>query len=644
MRILALLALTSILCACGGARFSPNVPSSSLGGALSSRSTLLRGNVSAASRPLGGSRVTIYAAGTNGARGGAVALASTTTNSRGLFAIRYGRPSGSALLYLVANGGNAGFGKNRAISLLALAPAIGSRVTINEFSTVAVAYALAQFSDKSGETIGASSTNARGIANAALLASTNLVTGDGMPAAFWPNGGLCTNSYYAPENCEGLQRLNALADVVAECTFSKGPTSRACDQLFALTDPTPRTTLAAVHAIAMDPSHNAGPIYDLARISTFSPKPPTAPSAWTIGLKYVGNGKEFDGPSNMAVDARGNVWITNSYVHNTDPYSTVCGGKELIELTALGKDAFRAPFSGGGVNGAGFGIAIDLGHHTWVGNFGFHGRGCKYKPPGNSVSAFGKNGAALSPAKGYTQKINAPQGMAIDSSGTLWIVNNGDGSVTQYIDSSPKNALNIHGIGVSSPFGVAIDQSGNAWVTGTTSNTVVELSPKGERIKKFSRDIGHPMGIAVDSKDRVWVSNNGRNSVALLGPSGLVKPPFLGGGLSHPVGIAIDGNDNAWVANFDGTSPRISVLCGGSPGTCPRGKKLGDPISPKLGYASSLLMRLSGIAVDSSGNLWVADNEQTTPQPTNPGGDGVVEFIGAAAPVMTPMVGPPQQP
>ncbi len=644
MRILALLALTSILCACGGSRFSPGVPSSSLSGAMSSGGGVLRGNVAAANRPLAGSRVTLYAAGANGPRGGAVALSSTTTNARGLFSMRFRRQSGSALLYLVANGGNAGFGKNPAISMLALAPLTSTRITINEFSTVAIAYALAQFSDNSGETIGASSTNQRGISNAAQLARTNLVTDQGQPAAFWPNGGLCTNSSYAPENCEGLERLNALADVVAECTFSKGSTSKACDELFRLTTPIPRTTLAAVHAIAMDPSRYAADIYDLAKISTFSPKPPSAPDAWTIGLKYVGNGKEFDGPDNMAVDARGNVWITNNYHYNADPAVATCAGRELLELTALGNDASRAPFTGGGVNGAGFGIAIDLANHTWVGNFGYRGKGCKYKPPANSVSEFAMSGAPLSPRNGYTQEINAPQGMAIDRSGTMWIVNYGSGSVTQYIDSSPGNARNIHGVGLTKPFDVAIDQSANAWVTGTDNNTVVELAPSGALIKRFSRGIGHPLGIAVDSKNRAWVSNNGRNSVALLGPSGLLRPATTGGGLSHPWGIAIDGNDNAWVANFNGTTPRISVLCGGLPGACPRGKKLGDAISPKQGYTSSLLMRLTGIAVDSSGNVWVADNWQTTPLLTNPGGDGIVEFVGLAAPVKTPMAGPPQQP
>jgi hypothetical protein len=37
------------------------------------------------------------------------------------------------------------------------------------------------------------------------------------------------------------------------------------------------------------------------------------PDACGIALKYVGNGSEFDGLGNMAIDKDGNIWITNNY-------------------------------------------------------------------------------------------------------------------------------------------------------------------------------------------------------------------------------------------------------------------------------------------------------------------------------------------
>jgi hypothetical protein len=48
------------------------------------------------------------------------------------------------------------------------------------------------------------------------------------------------------------------------------------------------------------------------------------------------------------------------------------------------------------------------------------------------------------------------------------------------------------------------------------------------------------------------------------------------------------------------------------------------------------------VQIDASGNVWVANNLKRI-APTV-GGDGLVEFIGLAAPVKTPLIGPPQRP
>jgi hypothetical protein len=42
--------------------------------------------------------------------------------------------------------------------------------------------------------------------------------------------------------------------------------------------------------------------------------------------------------------------------------------------------------------------------------------------------------------------------------------------------------------------------------------------------------------------------------------------------------------------------------------------------------------------------VWLANNWNTVPVQTNLGGDGLVVFIGLAAPVKTPLIGPPEEP
>jgi hypothetical protein len=69
----------------------------------------------------------------------------------------------------------------------------------------------------------------------------------------------------------------------------------------------------------------------------------------------------------------------------------------------------------------------------------------------------------------------------------------------------------------------------------------------------------------------------------------------------------------------------------------------GQPIAP-TGYHFDGLTRNTAATIDPSGNVWVTNNWLLDPVQTNPGGDGMVVFIGLAAPVRAPLIGPPQRP
>ena len=139
-------------------------------------------------------------------------------------------------------------------------------------------------------------------------------------------------------------------------------------------------------------------------------------------------------------------------------------------------------------------------------------------------------------------------------------------------------------------------------------------------------------------------------SIILITKDGQLAPgnPFTGGGVTSPWGIAVDGSDQVWVANFSNgegkVGPelmRVSQFCGMRPETCPPGKRTGDPISPATGYSSDALTRMVAVAVDPSGNLWGTNNWKVVPPANNPGGDAIVIFVGIAAPIRTPVIGPP---
>ena len=128
----------------------------------------------------------------------------------------------------------------------------------------------------------------------------------------------------------------------------------------------------------------------------------------------------------------------------------------------------------------------------------------------------------------------------------------------------------------------------------------------------------------------MWVSNSA--SLRIPCPNGFLTPettdgtitmirhdgkatkgPFPGGGLTIPWGIAVAGEDNVWVANF--YAHRLSHSCGHDSGRCPPGAKTGTPISPESGYAFDGLTRNTGVAIDRSGNVWLANNWKNQPNP-----------------------------
>ena len=126
----------------------------------------------------------------------------------------------------------------------------------------------------------------------------------------------------------------------------------------------------------------------------------------------------------------------------------------------------------------------------------------------------------------------------------------------------------------------------------------------------------------------VWIANYYGNSISEVNTCGTLDlDAATGGGVDHPQGIAVDGAGTVWVANYLGGS--ISEVKGASSATP------GTFSSPSTGFGNdAALLQPYGLAIDASGNVWVS----------NFGNDTLTQFIGIAAPVKTPMAGPPQQP
>lgn len=610
----------------------------------------LTGVVHGGQAPIVGSTVTLYATFKATEFPNVVGTTTTDANGNFSFGTRCLRGSDLTLIYVVAAGGNAGGGTNSAIKLMA---ALGdcasapSSIVINELTTVAAVYALNAFSNVPASDFPLSGCvdctpvvladmtqlhgNPPAINNAFKTAALLVDVSTGQPAASLPPGDSCTAAG-TQVNCNALRKINKLGNMLGSCVNSAGASSVQCTALFdcAVPNAVPLTltidcTVPTGAAISTDTlqatlslARNQGVVGLTAldalagRNVLFSPVS-AGLNETTIALNFTGGG--IDAPEGIAIDSGGNVWTANS------------GNSSVSELSASGLPISPAAgFIGGGLN-VSVGIAIDSTGNVWVTNF--------FSPflspiPTGSVSELNASGTPLSGSSGFTGVwASKPNAIAIDASGNIWTVNDdGNGNVNVLSPQGMIISGNGYTTGGGPHGGIAVDTTGNVWTTNEDSNGISELTSGGVPLSPAAGFVGGglsaPAGIAIDSSGNVWTANIENNSVSEFSSSGQPFSPitgFTGGRLNAPSAIAIDGANHIWVTNNgNGTVTELTSS--------------GAVLSPFgfTGIAGSgnvaLLDNPMGIAIDGAGDVWVSSN----------GNSSVTEFIGAAAPTVTPLV------
>jgi streptogramin lyase len=563
-------------------------------------------------KPISGSSLTLYEAGTTSS-GNATVLATTTTNASGQFNIdSFTCGFATSELYMTASGGDAGNGVNSNIELLAaLGPcnALPDNVNINELSTVAAAYAFNQFMHAADPSqisaSGAPGTDHYiGIANASLILRTNLVqVASGSPSAVLSGNG------------NSPATINTLADVLVACVNAVSPFS-VCDTVFGATTPTggdtPTTTLQAAYDIAAHPAENVSSIFGLLALlpsgisAPFTPTLSVAPTDLLLGVRFVPAGINI--PEYIRIDLNGNVVFSNY------------GSSSIMKLSPTG--AVLSPAGGfkpAGINGP-KGFTVDSSGNIWIANY-----------DGGTVEQMSGTGTVQVPA--FAAGIR-PASIVLDSFSHLWIADAGGGSGTDDITVANLNGTIafgvMNGFAMDEPFIVLADTTVTPnimWVTNSAGGAVSRLIDDGTTTVTGDRasSVGTTLyGMALNSNGEVWVGDNNAGSGSISKISNTATPaillgPITGGGItstSQPAGITVDSGNDVWVNNLKGGIAELD--------------NNGNPIGPSGGFTAGGLIKSPdlGIFVDRSGNLWVTN--------TANGSASVVQLIGAAKPVITP--------
>jgi len=189
---------------------------------------------------------------------------------------------------------------------------------------------------------------------------------------------------------------------------------------------------------------------------------------------------------------------------------------------------------------------------------------------------------------------------------------------------------------LSSPCGLVAATSGNLYIAdeynarvrqlaaGDTISTIAgngTIGYTGDGSAATAAELSYPCGILVDSSGNVYFSDSGNQVVRKFSPSGSISTVAgensLGAGysgdggsattaqLNQPVGLAIDGSGNLYIA--DAANHRIRLVSGGNITTV---AGIGSPEFSGDGGAavSAQLNAPTGVAVDSGGNQYIADS------------------------------------
>ncbi|HVN92090.1 MAG TPA: NHL repeat-containing protein [Terracidiphilus sp.] len=584
--------------------------------------TAFSGKVHGGQQAVTGASVYLYAAGTSGYAGPGIAPTASnasvsllksaantsqdgsgnyyvTTDSGGNFSITgdYTCPA-NAQVYLYSIGGNPGMGagNNSAAGFLAALGPCSSLtsstfVFVDEVSTITTAFALAGFTTDATHISSSNGAQAlMGIKNAfATVANLeNLSTGFALSTTPAGNGTF------------DISGVNVMADILAACVNSTGPTSTQCSTLFTNTmngSTAPTDTAMAAINIAHNPSANVSTLFTLKTAnSPFQPTWYRSGNSFSIVISYTGGGIQED--QGVAIDASGNVWVGNSQ------------NNSLTEVSPLGVVMTPAAgLKGGGVVDP-FGIAIDTAGNVWV-NDAYPAGLSEYNP---KTSTWVTSSAITGGGE------NFPEGIAIDPAGNLWIANEGNDSLSEYNPSTGwVSATGYTGGGLNMPHAIAVDLAGNVWITNSNASSISQFSTATGAPNTNSPITGGGLqqatGVAVDAQGYLWMSNY-NNKLSEYDPvNGWVSTTGYTTGLSLNTSLAVDGAGLVWVANGQGLIYGFTSSGAALPGyTALGGGYLNDPVA---------------IAIDPSGNLWAVNGN---------GSDGnLSEVVGLCTPVVTPI-------
>ena len=283
------------------------------------------------------------------------------------------------------------------------------------------------------------------------------------------------------------------------------------------------------------------------------------------------------------------------------------------------------------------GVVVDASGAVYVADTGNH-LIRKIDASGNVTTLAGSGAAGSANGQGTAASFDFPNRIAIDKTGIVYVADSGNnlirridasGTVTTLAGSGVPGSANGQGTAASFSFpaGIALDASGNLYVADAGNNLIRKIDTSGNvttlagaGVAGAANGVGtaasfnSARGVAVDAGGTVYVADTSNNLIRKIDPSGNVTT-LAGAGaqgaangqgtaasFNGPYGLTVDANGNVYVADTDNNlirkidaSGNVTTVAGSGQGS-----------ANGQGTAASFFSP-SGVAVDASGNLYVAD-------------------------------------
>jgi sugar lactone lactonase YvrE len=362
------------------------------------------------------------------------------------------------------------------------------------------------------------------------------------------------------------------------------------------------------------------------------------------GANGTGSAARFNYPNGVAVDSAGNVYVADT---SSDTIRKVTAGGVVTTLASV------VPFAGPQ------GVAVDSTGNVYVADT-WNNRIRKVTPGGEVTTLAGLAGSQGSAdGTGGAALFNFPSGVVVDSAGDVYVADTHNctirkvtpGGVVTTLAGLAGNSGSADGTGSAArfcnPSGVAMDSAGNVYLADTGNNTIRKVTPGGV-VTTLATGFNQPNGVAVDSAGNVYVADTGSFTIrkvalggvvttlaGLAGSQGSADGTGSAAQFNGPHGVAVESAGDLYVADTGNNTIR-QVAPGGVVTTLAGNAALVDQWGTQIGGhadgtgSAAQFNGPHGVAVDSAGNLYVADTGNNTIRQVTPGGV-VTTLAGNAA-------------